>query len=284
MRIERTQVYGFDAALRGMRNPMNSWNRSDSVFCLDPIEAVDCDLDDVAEKWAEKICSKIGYDQYNEIFDAYWMWLSATGTIRRDTWDDVVELALIGPNDMDLARRLIAGGPVHAKFMRQIMVSVDITAPLYWWKEFDTYKVGTVANSTSTMHKLATTPITIDCFEADDYNPDLVFPQKIFLDDDKPLMVTTTMEQCANSIIAICEELRLKYLETKDIRYWKELVRWLPSGWRQMRTVTMNYENLRNIYKWRKNHKLTEWHKFCDWILTLPYARELIAYKNEAKK
>lgn len=283
MKIERTQVYGFDAALRGMRNPMNSWNRSDSLFCLDPADVVDVDLDDVAEKWTEKICSKIGDSQYQEIFDAYWMWLSANGTIRKDTWDDVVELALIGPNDMDLARRLIAGGPVHAKFMRQIGVSVDITAPLYWWKEFDTYKVGTVANSTSTMHKLATTPITIDCFEIDDYNPDLALSEKISLEDEKPLMVATTMKQCANSIIAICEELRLQYLKTKDIRYWKELVRWLPSGWRQTRTVTMNYENLRNIYKWRKNHKLTEWHKFCDWILTLPYAHELIAYKNEAK-
>ncbi len=272
MKIKNGETYGWRAALMGMRNPMNSWNRSDSLFCLDPDDVVDVDLDDVAEKWTEKICSKIGDSQYQEIFDAYWMWLSANGTIRRDTWDDVVELALIGPNDMDLARRLIAGGPVHAKFMRQIMVSVDITAPLYWWKEFDTYKVGTVANSTSTMHKLATTPITIDCFETDDYAPEVIDR----LNDPDLIEIT--------GLIGFLETLRTKYLETKDIRYWKELVRWLPSGWRQTRTVTMNYENLRNIYRWRKNHKLTEWHKCCEWILTLPYAHELIAYKNEAKK
>ena len=171
----------------------------------------------------------------------------------------------IGPNDMDLAKRLIAGGTEHRKFLRQILVSVDITAPLYWWKEFDTYKVGTTANSTSTMHKLASTPITLDCFETDDY------------DDNFELSEHYHFTDFINSeLIFALETLRQKYNETKDKRYWKELVRWLPNGWLQTRTITMNYENLRSMYHQREHHKLTEWHSFCDWVKSLPYAQELI--------
>ena len=141
---------------------------------------------------------------------------------------------------------------------------VDITAPLYWWKEFDTYKVGTVANSTSTMHKLASTPITIDCFETDDYENDLQLID--------PEIISVRVD----SFLSDLEQLRQLYNQTKDKRYWKELVRWLPNGWLQTRTVTMNYENLRSICAQRENHKLTEWHKFVDWAHTLPYANELI--------
>ena len=181
----------------------------------------------------------------------------------------------IGENDMNLAKRLIAGGTEHRKFLRQIMVSVDITAPRYWWSEFDTYKVGTTANSTSTMHKLASTPITLDCFETDDYT---------IIDDDM-LSVSTeggscreilTCNESVELFVQFLENLRQKYNETKDKRYWKELVRWLPNGWLQTRTVTMNYENLRSMYHQREYHKLTEWHSFCDWIKTLPYAQEFI--------
>ena len=169
---------------------------------------------------------------------------------------------IIGPNDMKLLQRLIKAGPEHRKFMRQIMVSVDITAPMFFWSEFDTYKVGTVANSTSKMHKLASTPITLKCFETNDYCPSAI--------------------NCSfinNELIPFLEDLRLKYLETKDMIYWKELIRWLPESWLQTRTVTMNYENLLAMCSkgQRRFHKLTEWsYSFISWARTLPYAQELI--------
>lgn len=223
MKFERTEVMNFEGALRGMRNPLNSWNKSDSEF---------------------------------------------TGTVpAAGGWFHIPHVE-IGENDMKLAKRLIAGGPEHRKFLRQIFVSVDITAPLYWWKEFDTYKVGTTANSTSTMHKLASTPITLSCFELDDHNPDLNIWDK---GDGYPF------GDDVSTIIGICERLRQMYLETNDKQYWKELVRWLPEGWLQTRTVTMNYENLATMYHQRKNHKLTEWSEsFINWIKTLPYAQEFI--------
>lgn len=204
MRFENTEVWGFEHAVRGMRNPMNSWAKSDSK-----------------------------YENGQFVF---------------------------GENDLDLAKRLIAGGTEHRKFLRQVMISVDITAPLYWWKEFDTYKVGTTANSTSTMHKLATTPITLDCFEIDDYCGNV-----------------EGVSEFVSGMISKLEELRVKFNETKDKRIWKELIRWLPESWLQTRTVTLNYENAINMYKQRKNHKLTEWStSFIDWIKQLPYAEEFI--------
>ena len=169
---------------------------------------------------------------------------------------------VIGENDFGLAQRLIKAGNEHRKFMRQIFVSVDITAPLYWWKEFDTYKVGTVANSTSTMHKLATTPITLDCFEIDDYDRNLSLADNP--EDDNELNHISAFEE---DVIMVLENLRQKYLETKDKRYWKELIRFLPESWLQKRTITMNYENIRNMYFQRKNHKLTEWSEsFIKWV------------------
>ena len=155
---------------------------------------------------------------------------------------------VIGENDFGLAQRLIKAGNEHRKFMRQIFVSVDITAPLYWWKEFDTYKVGTVANSTSTMHKLATTPITLDCFEIDDYDRNLSLADNP--EDDNELNHISAFEE---DVIMVLENLRQKYLETKDKRYWKELIRFLPESWLQKRTITINYENIRNMYFQRKN-------------------------------
>lgn len=215
MKFEHTQVFNFEGALRGMRNPLNSWAKSDSK---------------ITWEYGETPCYEIG------------------------------------PNDMDLCRRLINGGPEHRKFLRQIMVSVDITAPLYWWKEFDTYKVGTTANSTSTMHKLASTPITLDCFETDDF--------------DRQALVEVQAEDIPNHIvydfIEWLEACRQQYNETKDKRYWKELVRWLPNGWLQTRTITMNYENLRSMAHQRMGHKLSEWHSFLEWANTLPHAKELI--------
>ena len=175
----------------------------------------------------------------------------------------------LGENDLNLAQRLIAAGSPHDKFMRQIFVSVDITAPLYWWKEMDTYKVGTTANSTSSMHRLASTPITLDCFETDDYNSDL------------DLIDDVNIGLRVHCFIDDLEQLRQKFLATKDVRYWKELIRWLPESWLQTRTWTANYEVLRNIYFQRQGHKLTEWHSFCEWVKSLPYAKELIIYTKE---
>ena len=181
----------------------------------------------------------------------------------------------IGPNDIDLAQRLIKAGSPHDKFLRQIFVSMDITAPLYWWKEMDQYRVGCTTNSTSTMHKLATTPITIDCFEIDDY--------------DKEWFKSTGIEASCdtwinNNIIYFLESLRQKYLETKDIRYWKELIRWLPESWLQTRTWTADYSVLRNIIHWRQNHKLSEWQQFVNHCRSLPYADELLFYNQSFEK
>lgn len=176
---------------------------------------------------------------------------------------------------MDLAQRLIKSGPEHRKFLRQIFVSVDITAPLYWWKEMDTYKVATVANSTSTMHKLASKPITIDCFETDDFDPNLIYFSGIGLEENSIGMLS-------EFFIEQLEMLRQKYIETKDKRFWKELVRWLPEGWLQTRTWTANYETIRAICSegQRRHHKLSEWsgeeNSFIAWARKLPYAQWFI--------
>lgn len=222
MKFEHTSVFNFDRAFRGMRNPMNSWDKSDSF-------------------WEQTTKFEDGY----RVFEYK-----------------------IGHNDLKLAQTLIKAGSEHRKFMRQIFVSVDITAPLYWWKEFDTYKVGTVANSTSTTHKLASTPITKDCFEMDDFED--VYSHKI---------KEATLDSWWALTIETLEYLRLEYNKTKDIRYWKELIRLLPESWLQKRTVTFDYENLLAICSkgQRRFHKLTEWSKaFISWAKTLPYAQELI--------
>ena len=214
MKFENTEVWGFEHAIRGMRNPMESWDKSDSYYGN----------------------NEIGLESY-----------------------------VIGENDFKLAQTLIKAGPEHRKFLRQIFISVDITAPLYWWKEFDTYKVGTVADSCSTMHKLKDTPITRNCFEMSghEYIP----------------MVIDALGKTYDFwywLIDALEYLRKKYLETKDKRYWKELIRLLPESWLQKRTVTMSYENVANMYSQRMNHKLTEWSKdFIQWADNLPYFKEL---------
>lgn len=234
MKFENTEVWGFKHALHGMRNPKNSWAKSDSYFDCDSCLCNDC---------VNKDKSPCGH---NALY--------------------------IGENDMRLAQALIRGGSEHRKFLRQIFVSVDITAPLYWWKEFDTYKVGTVANSTSTMHKITAKPITLDCFEIDDYDSSL------------SLIDPTVLCVRVDCFIDDLEQLRQLYLQTNDKRYWKELVRWLPESWLQTRTVTMNYENILSMVHQRKNHKLNEWSgrdnstfaNFISWARELPYAQEFI--------
>ena len=226
MKFLETDVWGFQHAIRGMRNPMNSWDKSDSIF---------------------------------------------TEKTKYGVYELPPEEIIIGENDLNLGQKLIKGGPEHRKFMRQIMVSVDITAPLYLWKELDTYKIGTTANSTSTMHKLASKPITIEDFEMGDFERVKVFDREPYSSDD-------FTDELWDYIIDICETLRQRYIETKDKRYWKELIRILPESYLQTRTVTMNYENLYSIVRQRKGHKLTEWNSFIDWVHTLPYADELIFY------
>ena len=267
MKFKNVYVSNFEGALWGMRNPLASWKKSDSRFGIRYFEEMP--EYEVAALWTERMNPGMAQDSgsFLDCQDKYADWLRSTGVLKCDSQKELVEFAFIGPNDMDLAMRLCKAGPEHRKFLRQIQVCVDITAPLYWWKEFDTYKVGTAANSTSTMHKLASTPITIDCFETDDYEGEaLLFDMQV------------------SSILNILEHLRQKYNETKDKRYWKELVRWLPNGWLQTRTVTMNYENLRSICAQRANHKLTEWHQFVDWAHTLPYADQLIFDQEVALK
>ncbi|MBQ2987730.1 MAG: hypothetical protein IJD59_01340 [Clostridia bacterium] len=201
LEISKTSVMNIDNAIRGARNPMNSWAKSDSY-----------------------------YDENGEFH--------------------------LGEADISLGARLCHAGSDHRKFIRQIFVSVDILAPLYWWKEFDTYKVGTVANSTSTMHK-----IQAKAFSRDDFSHD---------------HMSDVALSCLDATIACLEERRLKFLETKDKSYWYDMIQLLPSSYNQLRTVTMNYENLMNIYYARRFHKLDEWHVVCDWIESLPYAKEFI--------
>ena len=216
MKFDKMDVWGFEHAIRGMRNPLDSWVKSDS-----------------------KIATSVNG---NKSF-------------------------IIGDKDMELAQRLIRGGSEHRKFLRQIIVSVDITAPLYFWKEFSTYKVGTTSNSCSTMHTLTKYPIMMDCFEMDDYEG---------IDDGEHFDSDYTWRK----VIETLEDLRKAYLATKDKRYWKELIRLLPESWLQKRTITMNYENLYSIVRQRAGHKLTEWQTFIDWVHTLPYADEFV-FLNE---
>ena len=204
--IERSSVMNLDGAIRGARNPMNSWAKSDSY-----------------------------YDENGKF--------------------------VLGPIDLDFGHRLAVSGSDHRKFLRQVFVTVDITAPLYWWKEFDTYKVGTVANSCSTMHK-----IHAKAFERDDFSHDR-------LDEGGLALLDAT--------VAYLEAERQKFLANKEDRQpWHNMIQMLPSSYNQMRTVTLNYENLINIYYARRNHKLAEWHTLCDWILSLPCAKEWICVKD----
>lgn len=203
--VKNTCVMNIEGAIRGARNPMNSWSRSDSF-----------------------------YDENGNY--------------------------ILGENDLSLAQRLCRAGSDHRKFMRQILVSVDITAPIYWWKEFDTYKVGTVANSTSTMHKIHSKEFSREDFSCDKCSEEAI--------------------EALDAMICYLEKARLAFNETKDKAHWYDIIQLLPSSYNQLRTVTLNYENLINIYYARRAHKLDEWHVLCDWIMSLPYAQELIASKD----
>ncbi len=277
MKFQHTQVSNFENAIRGLRNPLESWEKSDSLFGIENIEYCNKDYQVAVEyiNHNEKYDFIEECDKFNEALDKYSEWIIKNGVLKMD--HDCIEYAFLGPNDLNLAQRMVGAGTSDSKFMRQIFISVDITAPLYFWKQLDTYKISTTANSTSTMHKLASTPITFDCFETDDI-------QDVVIEDSEDPTFIVTSNYAANTFINWLEELRLKYVETKDKKYWKELVRWLPNSWLQTRTWTANYATLRNIYFQRRYHKLSEWHQFCEWVESLPYSAELITYINKKEQ
>ena len=239
LKIENTEVMGWEATIRGMRNPMNSWGQSDTIM----VDVPDTPRLDYSEKVVEIIPA------HKRITVSY----------KDDNWNG------IGPEDLDLMTRLRNAGTDHRKFMRMITVYLDITAPLYWWKEFDTYKVGTVANSCSTMHKIADKEFTLDDFSHEHLNRTGLF--------------------ILENIIANLNEWRAYFIygfdsgeykiKKGDKEQWWQMIQLLPSSYNQRRTILLNYEVLANIYKSRRNHKLDEWHTFCDWIEGLPYS-ELI--------
>ena len=233
--FENTEVLGWEHAIRGMRNPMNSWDKSDSDWDFDCIEDP-------------------------ETFYVY----------------EAKEEYEIGPNDLDLMRRLRNAGTDHRKFMRMITVYVDITAPLYWWKEFDTYKVGTVANSCSTMHKIHAKEFDISDFSTEH----LIVAEKPIFEGSSDCIEPPNAVWLMYRTIQTLNQYRDLYLQTKDKKYWWQMIQLLPSSYNQKRTVMCNYEVLCNIYKSRKDHRLDEWHDFCDWIEELPYS-ELITGEKE---
>lgn len=252
LKIENTEVIGWEHAIRGMRNPKNSWVKSDSGVCAThgPAHCADC--------------------------------------VYTDCHADDVEIGtkyILGPNDLTLMTTLRNAGTDHRKFMRMITVYLDITAPLYWWKEFDTYKVGTVANSCSTMHKIADKEFTLADFscehlDREPYHRNWI--ESVIVDEDitSPHKVWMTPFDVLRCTIEMLNAYRENYLETKDKQDWWQMIQLLPSSYNQRRTVMLNYEVLANIYKSRRNHKLDEWHTFCDWIESLPYS-ELITGKEE---
>lgn len=238
IKVDNIEVMNFEGAFRGLRNPMNSWSKSDSHYCFDNCYCldnsnIDCNMCPVSQNCVTIDSSGGGF--------------------------------IIGPNDMNLAQRMIKAGDSDSKFLRQIFVSMDIEAPLYWWKEMDQYKVSTVTNSCSTMHKLASTPITKDCFSFDETDDGII-------------------TQVQDDIIKNCEALRVRYNNTKDVNIWRALIQLLPESWNQKRTWTANYAILRNLYFQRKSHRLIEWREFCEMIESLPYGKELITYKPEEVK
>ncbi len=226
LKIEHVETFGWETALRGMRNPKNSWERSDSIYLNDG--------------------------------------------------DSVFQ---IGSNDMKLATTLAGAGQVHGKYLRMIVVSLDVTAPLYWWKEFDTYKVGTVSNSCSTMHKIHAKE-----FERTDFSEEhlIVNDAKTeLLSFGQETNIMVSPDNLLNIIIGCLNNYRKMYLETKDKKWWWQMIQLLPSSYNQRRTLMLNYAVLKNIYEYRKDHKLDEWHVFCGMIRDLPYARELIIGAKE---
>ena len=260
IKIENTDVYGFDSAIRGMRNPMNSWSKSDSYPCYKALTEEDFyDAQDCGE-----INKNAEYIDFEE-------------PCRMPDGTDLYCGYIIGVNDLKLMRSLARAGSDHGKFARMINVTCDITAPLYWWKEYDTYKVGTVANSCSTMHKIHSKEFTLDDFSYEHLIniSDFEFKEEIFFDDSYHLRSRMVAINGLELIIKMMNHYRRLYIETKDKRYWWQMIQLLPSSYNQKRTVQLNYQVLWSMYKARKDHKLDEWHEFCRFIESLPYFKEI---------
>ena len=263
IKLENYEVMGWEHALRGMRNPLNSWQKGDSI--VRDCDSMDCDECIYSDIWSDSDTQSKGCRIPNAspyIFN---------------------EIPRLGPNDLKLAMNLANAGTDHRKFMRMITVYVDITAPLYWWKEFDTYKVGTVANSCSTMHKIHEKEFTLDDFSHEHIISDWIG------DNNDAMYYWTPKDADYDSfaspmdglriIIGLLNSNREAYLKTKDQKYWWQMIQLLPSSYNQKRTIMLNYEVLANMYKSRKNHKLDEWREFCQWIEKLPYS-EIITGKS----
>lgn len=264
MKIEKVEVSNMSNALRGMRNPKKSWDKSDTISALINLKNDSSDLI-VTDSWMEYL----GYGKDNQkMHQKIDKSLIKNGTIQINPFGQTANVCFIGPKDMKLAQSLIKAGSEHRKFMRQIFVSIDLTAPLYIFKEWDTYKIATTANSTSTMHTIKNEEIELNRFEIDDYEPSL-------------LVNDVTIGEKVKDFIVFLEKVRKTYLETGDERYWKELIRWCPSSWLQTRTITLNYENIYNMIKQRENHKLSEWHWIIDKVfMNLPYADQFFKLKS----
>lgn len=257
LKIEKTEVVGWEAAIRGMRNPMNSWEQSDSDYR--PILCKRCDncMSYQLEKWDD--CEQCEVEKQTKAHDGF----------------------MIGPRDYDLMTRLRNAGTDHRKFMRMIEVYVDITAPLYWWKEYDTYKVGTVANSCSTMHKIAAKEFTLEDFSHEHLG--VLIPAE--LNDGEEVFQNLTIEHLKNTIKVLNIQRGFYNRETNQglkKKYWWQMIQLLPTSYNQKRTIMLSYEVLANIYKSRRHHKLDEWHTLCEWIESLPYS-ELITGERNAK-
>lgn len=275
MKLEKTQVSGFESAIIGMRNPKNSWDRSDSWFGLLHTDYDYDVIDEMGIRWLKKEYpdfteSEALTDEQGKRYEKIMDWLLQNGILRTSSSDDyIIDAAFIGPKDMKLAKTLILAGNEHRKFMRQIFVSVDITAPLFWWKEFDTYKVATVRNSCSTMHTLLNQPFTAEQFTKYGINE-----------------VPEAREHFENTL-KILNWLRLKYIENMDKKYWRAIIELLPDGFELKATVTLNYETLLSICSpgQRRFHKLDEWsgidfqgekENIISWARKLPYAQDLL--------
>ena len=302
IKIENVEIQGFEPAMRGMRNPKNSWDRSDSGYCnvlayADPSEerCMGCPM------WTGKDDTPIKDTSSDDVG------VSSCGMINNEAWKSYTTGFIIGPNDHELAMKLSAGGPVHAKYRRMIIVWADITAPLYWWKEFDTYKVGTVANSCSTMHKIHAKEFTLDdfshehlygmdCLEEGEMTEDIplaYLPKEFGLNVTPQGLLKLTVEMlnvCRQKYLDICEKLKKdmdrdtwKKLQKIKKKIWWQMIQLLPSSYNQRRTVMFSYEMLANTDIWRSDHKQDEWREFCKWARTLPYSELFTKQKQHVE-
>ena len=265
IKIENTKVFNFEGAFRGLRNPKNSWHLSDSKYGTIDFNWDDEDLEDAVSSYIPYDSDEDENNENEEKRQETRDWLADNGQVLED--EHIYSYNYLGKKDLDLAQRMINGGTDESKFMRQIFVSFDINAPLYWWKEFDTYKVGTVANSCSTMHKIHAKEFTLDDFSH----------EHLISTMGETYEAVDVLEE----VITALNNNRANFLETKDKIYWWQMIQLLPSSYNQKRTITLNYQVLRAMYFARRHHKLDEWHDFCNWIETLPYAKELICYEKK---